>query len=67
MAREKAGYRDMLAEYHDKGIPDILTKKQAMEVLGCGHSYFERLIREGEIKLIAGKVPIGAIARLTCG
>ena len=67
MPREKANYRDMLSEYKSRGIPDILTKKQAMDILGCGHSYFDRLIREGEIKLISGKVPIGAIARLTCG
>jgi hypothetical protein len=67
MPREKENYRDMLAEYKGRGLPDILTKKQAMEVLGCGHSYFERLVREGEIKTVAGKIPIGAIARLTCG
>ena len=67
MSREKQHYRDMLFKYHEQGVKDLVTAKEAMHLLGIGHSKFDRLKREGEIKLKAGMVAIGDIARITCG
>ena len=67
MPREKANFRDTYADYKGRGFPDMLTKKEAMAAMGVGHSYFERLIREKEIKLVCGRVPLGDLARISCG
>ncbi len=66
MPREKLNYRDVLSIYKEKGVPDLVTQKQAMELLGIGHSKFQRLKKEKLIVTKAGMVPIGDIIRIVC-
>ena len=66
MAREKAGYREMI-EFISEKYPMAMTQKEAAECIGVSLPHIRKLIRNGKIKFVCGKVPIGSVASFLCG
>ena len=67
MAREVMGYRENIEFLTDKGLPGLMTQKQAAEALGISQSHIKTLIKSGHIKTVGTLVPLGAVARVLCG
>ncbi len=65
--REKEHYRDYLLDLHENGVPRIMSKGKAAEILGISRTKLYRLIAEGEIKLKGNQITDGEIARYLCG
>lgn len=66
MGREKLGYREMI-EFLSKDHPLAMTQKEAAECMGISQPHMRRLVNEGVIKVVCGKVPIGSVAHFLCG
>ena len=64
---EKQGYREILEFLSDKGVPPLMSQRQAASELGVSYDSVRRLIKSNRIKLVGTMVPIGALARLMCG
>ncbi len=67
MPRESFGYRENLADLTERGVPRLMTQKQACEVLNIGRPFLKGLVQSGKIKLVGTLVPIGAVAKIMCG
>lgn len=67
MSREAFGYRENMEFLVDKGLPCLMTQKQAAQELGVSQSHIKTLIKGGHIKPVGTLIPIGAIARILCG
>ena len=67
MAREVFGYREQIAILTEKGIPGLMTQKQAAEELGISARHLRELIKAGEIGTVGTLIPRGAVARIMCG
>ena len=67
MAREAFGYRENLEFLTEKGLPALMTQKQAAEILGVSQSHIKKLIKSGYIKTVGTLIPLGAVARVICG
>ena len=67
MPREVEGYRENIAFLSEKGLPGLMTQKQAAEELGISTKHLRDLIKDGYIKTVGTLVPLGAVARLLCG
>lgn len=70
MAKEKEGYREMLAFLtSEKDVPLMMSRTQAANVLNISRTSIGNLIAGGYIALdkATNKIPIGSIARYLCG
>ena len=67
MPREVEGYRENIAILSEKGVPGLMTQKQAAEELGISTKHLRALIKAGQVKAVGTLIPIGAVARLLCG
>jgi hypothetical protein len=57
----------MLQFLTEKGYPMMMSRGQVTEMLGVSRSTLAVAIKNGHIKVIDGKVPIGSVANYLCG
>ena len=65
--REKTYYRDMLQFLTDKGYPMMMSRGQVTELLSVSRTTLAKAIKNGHIKVVDGKIPIGSVASYLCG
>lgn len=65
--REKEHYREYLMDLHEQGVPRVLSKTEAAEVLGISRQKLYRLIADGQIRIKGNTITDGEIARFLCG
>ena len=63
---EKAGYRETLQWLSEQGVPFMMSKKEAEEMLGVSRKTLLKMIDKGELKAIGNKIPIASVARALC-
>ena len=62
---EKRNFREMLAYLsEEKGLPLLMTAKEAADALGCSQSTVLRLAAAGQLKTVGTRITIGSVASL---
>lgn len=64
--REAEGYRDVIVVLREEGVPLLMSKTKAAEVLGISRDKLYRIIAEKRIVADGNNISIFSIARYLC-